>query len=521
MHDISLLILMLLAVIALAALAQRAGISYPIVLLVGGIVAGWVPGMPDVRIDPDLALVIFLAPVLFQAGITTSWRDFRANIVSIGMLAIGAVLLTMILVGASAHLLLAGLPWAVALTLGAIVAPPDAVAATSVFQRVGVPRRMRTIVEGESLVNDASALIAYQYAVAAVVSGHFSMRDALAGFALTGVLSVLGGLVIGWLLTRLLPLINDPYLTVALTVIVPMPVYIVADAAQLSGVLAVVAAAIVLGHSSTQAMSPRSRLGSRSVWSTLLVVLNGLVFLLIGLEFVELLRRLSPGNSVTLLWKGLLLSGIVILARFAWVCGANLLFRMIPRWRDQTFPWRMVVAVSWSGLRGIVSVATALALPLTLGDSSRFAWRDEVVFIAVVIVVVTLLGQGLTLPWLLRTLEIEPGNEAMREEWIARREAARAALDHLDTVADELWVDPAQRKLLRFRYRHWLEVAPENGELPERDQKRIDADNRLRNNLLDAARAAVVAARDRGEIGDDARLAVEAELDLEDERTIL
>jgi len=519
--DIGFLIISLLAVIALASATQRLTIPYPVVLLLGGIAAGWLPGVPGFRLDPDLALVIFLAPVLFQAGFETSWRDFRANLVPIGMLAIGAVLVTMIAVGIAAHLFFPDMPWAVALTLGAIVAPPDAVAATSVFQKIGVPHQMRTIVEGESLVNDASALIAYRYTVAAVVSGHLALQSALTSFVLTGVLSIVAGLLIGWLLTRLLPHIDDPSLTIALTVIAPMPIYIASDEVGLSGVLVVVAAAIVVGRFSTHALSPRERLGFRSVWSTVLILLNSLVFLLIGLEFAEGFRELPGNTSTTLIRGALVISLVVIAARFAWVLTANGISRIIPSLRKNAVSWRVAIAISWSGLRGIVSVALAMALPLTLNNGDLFEWRTEVVFLAFVIIVVTLLGEGLTLPWLLRVLNLTAGDEELREEWIARREAATAALHRLDELADEPCIDPLHARVMRLRFNHWLELSPNQGKLTKKGREHIRAGNRLRNELLDAAREAVVEARNRGEIGDNARLTVEGDLDLEDERTIL
>ena len=520
----SFLIVMLVVVIILAALAESIGVAYPIVMLAGGIGMAMIPQVPYVSIDPDLALVIFLAPVLFQSAYTISWRDLRANMVPVMMLALGAVFVTMFAVGGTSQFIFTGMPLAVALTLGAIVSPPDAVAATAVFSRVGVPRRMNTIIEGESLVNDASALIAYQFAVAAVVTGQFSLKEASLQFVFLGVGSVLFGLACGWLLTHLVPLLPTAELSAAITLIAAPALYVLADRIELSGVLVVVTSGMYFGHHSYQALSPEARLTGKRAWQTALIVLNGLVFLLIGLEFAEIVYGFPMQSVAKLVWQSVVISLVVVAVRFAWVLGSSAVYRLFAHESDdarKALSWRVSIAISWSGLRGIVSVASALALPVVIADGDAFPWREDIIFVVFVVIVVTLVGQGLTLPWLLRTLQIEPGRQGEREIWIARRRAVEAALASIDGLEDAPWANANDLDFLRWRYRHLLQLTSEDGNVPDESREHLDALRRVQQIARDAARKAILSARDKGEIGNDARLAVEAELDREDERVML
>jgi len=520
MHEFELIAGLLVAVCLLVGLANRLHIPYPMVLLVGGIALSFVPGLPEVVLDPELALVLFLPPVLFAAAYFTSWRDFRANARPISFLAFGLVLTTTVLVAVVAHMTIAGMNWATAFVLGAIVSPPDAVAATTIFQRLGVPDRVTTILEGESLINDASALVAYRFAVAAVVTGVFSAREAALDFVVLCAGGVAFGLLVGFVLSRLIPLIRDPSLEIAVSLLAPFAAYIPAEELGFSGVLATVTAGLYFGRKAPTVFAPESRIRGLAVWDVALLLVNGLVFILIGLQLSGI-RDALGGNTISVLtWQALAISAAVILVRFAWVFPATYLPRLlIPGLaeRDPAPHWRPIFIIAWSGLRGVVSLAAALALPVTLDDGSLFPFRSEIISIAFVVIVVTLLGQGLLLPWIIRLLDIHSDDVADQEVRVAKRAAATAALTRLKEIEHESWVPDDHIGELHDRYTHMLD------HLSEDDERTLDEDHiqgylRLRQETRDAARLAVLELRDRGEIGDEARRRVEAALDMDELR---
>jgi CPA1 family monovalent cation:H+ antiporter len=521
-HGIDLVILLLLAVVALAAIARRIGLPYPMMLLAVGIGVALVPRMPEVHLDPHLVFVIFLPPVLFEAAYFTSLRDFRANKRPIGLLAVGCVLTTMLVVGLVARQVFDGMSWATALALGAIVSPPDAVAASAIFRRVGAPHRIVTILEGESLVNDATALIAYRFAVAAVVGGTFSLMDASLQFVLVGVGGVALGVACGWLMLRVVPWIDDASLQIGATMVAPAAIYVLAEEVHVSGVLAVVTAGLVFGRNASRSFTLESRLGGFPAWQTGLVLINGLVFILIGLQLGTVLDRNEGESLATLFGQALLISVAVVVARFLWIFPAT----YVPRWlapsirvNDPAPPWQPVFVIGWSGLRGVVSLASALALPLAVDAGGPFPWRDEIVLVTFVVIVVTLLGQGLPLPWILRRLGVQDDGAVSGEVWEARRIAAEAIVARIDELEGEAWVDGHHAAVLRKRYMHTLAEIPESGDDADLDQDHIDAHDRLRADVIDMARVAVIRARNEGRIGDAARFRVETELDREDART--
>lgn len=522
MHGIELIIVLLFMVLVLAVIAFRLDIPYPMVLLIGGTIIAFAPGIPHVRLDPELVFILFLPPILFSAAYFTSWRDFKANRRPIALLAIGGVLATMSIVAVVARLLVPELSWPVAFLLGAIVSPPDAVAATSIFQRLGVPHRTVTILEGESLVNDASALIAYRFAIGAVLAGTFSLWEASVQFVLVAIGGVILGLVAGWLMGRIVPWIPETSLVIAATLISPLGIYLVAEWIHVSGVLATVAAGLTYSRMQSPATTPEARSGGKAVWTTGILLINCLVFILMGLQIGEIVDALPSESLSTLLWQGLVISLAVILARFLWVYPATYLPRLLSRRLREADPvprQAAIFIVSWSGLRGIVSLASALALPLTLDNGEPFPFRDETVFITFIVILVTLLGQGLPLPWLLERLDFHDDGKLDSEFISARRMAANAILRRLDALEHEPWVPLGHLIELRTRFNHALEHLPESGRAEDYDTDHIESHDRLRREVIGAARSVVLDARNRGEIGDEARHRVELELDSELLRT--
>jgi len=517
-HGVELIIILLFMVLVLAIIAFRMNIPYPMVLLVGGTVIAFTPGLPRVALEPDLVFVLFLPPILFSAAYFTSWRDFKANRRPIGLLAIGGVLATMSIVAVVAHGLIPALSWPVAFLIGAIVSPPDAVAATAIFQRLGVPHRTVTILEGESLVNDASALIAYRFAVAAVVAGTFSIWEASSQFVLVACGGVVLGLATGWLMGQVIRWIPDPSLIIATTLICPLGIYLLAESIHVSGVLATVAAGLTYSRLQSLGTTPEARSGGVAVWTTGILLINCLVFILMGLQVGEIVDELPTARLDTLLWQALVISLAVIAARFLWVYPATYLPRILSRRLREADPLPRKAAIfiiSWSGLRGIVSLASALALPLTLNDGEPFPFREETVFITFVVIVVTLLGQGLPLPWLLEKLDFHDDGK-MESEFIgARRMAANAILGRLRALENDPWVPLGHAIEIRTRFSHALEHLPNSGRVEDYDTDHIESHDRLRREVIGAARQAVLDARNRGDIGDEARHRVELELDSE------
>lgn len=520
MQQLELVLWLLVGVTGLAAVAERLRVPYPMVLLAGGIVLTFIPGLPTVALDPELALVLFLPPILFSAAYTTSWRDFWANRRPIGLLAFGLVLITTVLVAWIAHALIPGLSWASAFVLGAVVAPPDAVAATAIFERLGVPSRIVTILEGESLVNDASALIAYRFAVAAVVTGAFSPWAAVLRFALLVAGGILLGVLVGYLLSRAIGYVHEPSLETAVTLLAPYGIYIAAEQLGLSGVLATVAAGIYFGRQAPVVLLPTARLRGETIWQFFVLLINGLVFIIIGLELADIRTTIAGHVLWPLVWHGLVISLAVIVIRILWVFPATYLPRwLFPRLRrhDPAPNWRTTFIVSWSGLRGVVSLASALALPVVTDRGAPFDHRAEIIVIAFVVIIVTLFGQGLPLDWLITKLNIPADDKIVREEFLARRVAAEAALAKLDEIGDQMWVPRDHLEEMRLRYRHIVDQLPE-GPSGELEDLHTRAYLKLRGLARDASREALIDLRNRGVIGDEARRRVETSLDLDELR---
>ncbi len=515
---------LLLAVSVLALLARKISIPYPILFVIAGLLLGLIPTMPTVRLDPQAVFLFILPPLLYPAALFTSWRDFRANIRPIGLLAIGLVLFTTVAVAYLAHYYM-DLPLAAGFVLGAIISPPDAIAATAIADRLKIPRRIVTILEGESLVNDATALVAYRFAVAAVTTGAFSLGQASWQFFLVGFGGNAVGFAVGWLAEQFHRRVDDAPIEVTVSLLTPFLAYLLAERLGLSGVLAVVTAGLYLGMRMPQLLTFKTRLQGGPFWETLEFVLNGFVFLLIGLQLPEVLGTIS-GHATSLrrlLWYALLISFAVILIRLLWVFPATYLPRLIftrIRRRDPYPSWRAVTIVGWTGMRGVVSLAAALAVPLTLQNGSPFPSRDLILFLTFVVILATLVLQGLTLPFLIRWLGLKDDLSMEKEELEARLTANRAALDKLKELAERepSKADALQR--LRVEYEDHIRqlegVEPESAGTPLRLFS--SEYERLSYEALRVEHLSIIKLRDEDVISDEVLRRIQRDIDLAEAR---
>ena len=520
-HDSLVLVGLLVAVAALLIAAGVVRVPYPILLVLGGLGLSFVPGIPEIQLAPDLVLIAVLPPLLYGAAFFTSLRDLRENAGAISLLAVGLVLTTMLAVAAVAHFFIPDLSWQGAFVLGALVSPTDPTAAAAIGERLGLPRRIVALVEGESLVNDGTALVAYKFAVAAVVTGSFSLAHAAGSFVLNVVGGIAIGLAIGFVIRQLRRRLDDPPLEITISLLSGYFAYLPAQAAGVSGVLAAVTVGVYMGWHTPELTSAQTRLQGIAVWEILFFVLNALLFALIGLQLPAILDSLSGRTTGTLIGYAALVTAAVIAARFLWVVpGTYLTARFRQRTRPIQEPGKASILLSWSGMRGAVSLAAALALPLTTDAGDAFPNRALIIFLTFGVILGTLVLQGLTLPAVVKALGLEDEGLAEKEESKARLYAAEAALARLEELADEDWVreDTLERMRGLFGFRR------------ERFRSRFDPDSdgavedrsidfqRLMRELLGAEREAVFELRRSRRIDDAVMRRVVRDLDLEEAR---
>jgi CPA1 family monovalent cation:H+ antiporter len=518
----SLALLAILAVVALLLVAaERTSIPYPILLVVGGLGLGFIPGIPEFELPPDLVLVAVLPPLLYGAAFFTSLRDLRENAFAITLLAIGLVLSTMLIVAVVAHELIPGLSWGVAFVLGAVVSPTDPTAATAIAERLGLPRRLVALIEGESLVNDGTALVAYKFAVIAVVSGSFSMSEAAGSFALNVVGGIAVGLGVGFVVRHVRRKINDPALAITLSLMSGYFAYLPAIAIGVSGVLAAVTIGIYMGWYTPELTTWQTRLQGIAVWEITFFILNALLFALIGLQLPVIVDALSGYSPARLVGYAAVVSLAVIGARFLWVIPGTYLTAWMRRTkRPIQNPGRASIILGWAGMRGAVSLAAALALPLTTDAGDDFPNRDLVIFLTFGVILASLVVQGLSFPSLLKLVGIEDEGRTEKEENKARIYATEAALARLEELADEDWVrdDTLGRVRAMFNFRNQRfrsRFDPESdGEIENRS---LDYQRLLRE-LLAAERNAVFDLRRERRIDDVVMRRVIRDLDLEEAR---
>lgn len=505
--------------------AYYVSIPYPIVLVLGGLGLAFVPGMPHVELSPELVLVIFLPPLLYGAAFFSSLRDLRRNLQPIASLSIGLVVATTLVVGVVAHTVIEDLSWAAAFTLGAVLAPTDPVAATAIAGRLGAPERFVTVVEGESLINDSSALIVLKVAIGAVVAGSFSAPEAVWEFLYSSAGGIAVGVGVAWVIAKIRKPLDDPLTEITISLLSPFLAYLPANALGLSGVLAAVTAGIWLGWRAPILVTPETRLQSTSVWQVLMFVLNAAIFILLGSQLPELIDAVSERYSTAqLLGWGATITATVIGVRFFWV-GSRAIYDRARRSQIRELkrpipPLGEEFLVAFTGMRGAVSLAAALSIPAVTDAGDPFPGRDLIILIVYMVILVTIVGQGLALGPIIRVLGLsDPGtNEA--KEAKARLKAAKAAIARLDELGSEAWVgeETATRMkgLYEFRIRRFKARFDDedDGEIENRSQ----AYQRLRREALDAERAELIRLRDIGFIHTDVLHKIERDLDLEDLR---
>jgi monovalent cation/hydrogen antiporter len=515
---------LLLAVAVLALLARKLHIPYPILFVIGGLLLGSIHKLPPVRLDPQLVFLFFLPPLLFPAALFTSWRDFRLNLRPISLLAIGLVLFTTVIVAYLAHYFL-HLPLAAGFVLGAIISPPDAIAATAIAERLKVPRRIVTILEGESLVNDATALVAYGFAIAAVRTGSFSLAPAVGQFFLVGIGGILIGLIVGWLAQQFHKRVDDAPIEITVSLLTPFVAYLCAERLGVSGVLAVVVAGLYLGRRMPELLTFKTRLQGGPVWEMVEFLLNGFVFILIGLQLPEVLHALSneaiPVHQ--LIEYALFISLAVIVIRILWVFPAaylpRFLFKNI-RARDPYPSWRHVTLIGWTGMRGVVSLAAALAIPLTIQSGDPFPDRDLILFLTFIVILATLVVQGLSLPLLIRWLGIKDDGSMEIEERDARLKANQAALARLNEIGESEPAKADALQRLRAEYEdHIRQVEGAESKSAGMALRLFSSEfERLSHEALQVERRTILKLRNEDAIADEVLRRIQRDIDLAEAR---
>lgn len=538
------LILLLLAVSAgLRVLADRLHVPYAALLVVGGLLLAVAPGLPDVEVPPDALFLVFVPPLLYWGARSFPLRDFRRQLGPIVRLAVVMVLVSMTAVAVLAHALDPAFTWAAAFTLGAIVSPPDPIAVLSVMRSLHLPGPIESILEGEGLFNDATALVAYRIAVVAAVTGAFSPTHAAGQFLVGGAGGVAIGIGVGMIILRVHWLVRSvPVVENTVSLLTPFAAYLPAEWLGASGVLAVVATGMYVGRAASRWVGPATRLQNDAAWTVVTFLLESLVFILVGLELPNVTRALHHYPLGTLLREAGLVSLCVVLVRLAWVMPSTYIARVIGRWMfrtDEQLPsWRWVLFIGWAGVRGGDSLVIALSVPLATATGAPFPARDQILFITFAVIFVTLVLQGPTLAPLVRALAIRGDGQKEDEEAHARLAATEAALRAL---ADPVLATSPYPEVVRYlqqryrqRARRWAAressrfegrshdpghehfVAAPLHEAGELDERRIEEYRRIRGQSIDAEREAVIGLRDRGDIGDDVMRRIQRDLDLED-----
>lgn len=501
----ALLLLLLLGAVVTVPLGERLGLPAPVLMTLAGVGMAFLSFVPNVDIPPEIILPALLPPLLYASVQRTSWRQFAANRRPIFLLAVALVFITTAAVAAVANAIVPGLPIAAAVALGALVAPPDPIAATAVAGSVGLPRRLVSILEGEGLFNDVTAIVLYHVAIAAAVSGTFSLPEAFGLLILSAVVAVAVGLVLGWVTIKLMGLLGDATLQVGLTLLVPFVSYVLAEELMGSGVLAVLTTALFLAEHTADADDVLGRLTGRTFWEIVDTLVTGVAFGLIGLELHNVFGT-ADGRELRMLGWGLAVVAVVVGVRLLYLLPATWLAKRLHTRRDvsEEIPtsWRETVVMWWSGMRGVASVALALAIPLKTDDGNPFPGRDEIVFIAFAVIMATLVVQGLTLPWLVRRLRVRADTdaEAALERDLAIR-AAKAAKQRLKEIREvEQFPDEVAERLQRLAYDMGARISPDMVDEERREAyaqraERFRAVSRVQREMMSAARHAVLSAR--------------------------
>lgn len=515
---------LLVAIVVLAALARVLAIPYPIILVVGGGLLGFVPGLPVVRLEPGVVLLVFLPPLLYSAAFQANLNELRAGLRTLVMTSVGLVLVTMLAVAVVAHALLPTMPWSAALALGAIVSPTDPLAAGLIMRRLGVPRRLVSNVEGEGLFNDATALIAFRASVAVVLGAVVTPGVLVARFFAAGAGGVVIGLVVGWLLTCVRRRTADLQINVTMSLLSGYAAYVPAEGVGASGVLAAVTTGLVVSSAGPRVIAARTRLQTEMVWDLLSVLINAVLFVLVGLQLSRVIQALGDRPLGLLLGSAAAVSAAVVGTRMAWCFTVPYLIRAVdrrPSQRRRRVGAASRFVVGWSGMRGSVSLATALSLPLSTRAGIPFPERDLIVFLAFSVIAVTLVAQGLTLPGVIRLVRLGSGSAEQQEEVVARLAATKAALTEIDSLATQEWTREDTVERLRAAYQYRLRrFAARAGKIDDTEgyEDRSTAYQHMVLRILGAQRNELESLRNQGKISNEAMRTVIRDLDLEEAR---
>ena len=515
------LVLLFIVIAAVGVAAKRLKIPAAILLVLAGIALALIPGLPDVRLAPEVVLLLVLPPIIYSSAVAMSWREFHANLRPISLLATGCVVFTTVAAAASAHWIL-GFPWPVGFVLGAIVSPPDAMAPLSIARRLQLPKRLMVVLEGEGLANDATALILYRFAVAAASAGVFSMGNALGMFAAIVIGEIFWGIGVGWLMLRLRRWVRDPHIEITLSILTPFLAYWPPEYVGGSGVLATVTAGLYISWNGLRLISAATRLQGIFFWDLLIYLIEGMVFLITGLQARTLVERIGQYPMFALATSAAIVCGVVILTRFVWIYPATYL----PRWlipaighKDPAPSWHWPFAIGFTGVRGIVSLAAALAIPFAMTNGQPFPDRDLILFLTFAVILVTLVGQGLLLPSVIRWLGLANAGRRERhtdreEELQARRQAIEAAIRRLAELKAERNLPEDFAHPLRARHRDRLKHIDHKIDGGEAHRKLTELDDEIELLLIEAERQAINDLFRNGGLKAEARRRIERELDL-------
>lgn len=524
MQHIATVIILLTVVTALAEITDLIKIPYPILLVLTGMAIGMMPGLATVELSPEVVFLIFLPPILYQAAWTTSWPDFKSAKRPITLLAIGCVIFTTCAVAYVAHTFIPVLGWTEAFVLGAIISPPDAVAAAAATKGLSVPKRVTTILEGESLVNDATGLIAYRFALAAVATGTFSLWEASYKFLIVAFGGIVLGLIMGYLFKWIHKITPDNATTdTVLTFLTPYIIYLFAETVHVSGVLALVACGLYLSYNSSEIFNQQTRLQMYGTWDTVIFLLNGIIFILIGLQLPDIWEHINNDiDSATLLKYGVIVSAAVIIGRIVWVYPGT----YIPRWlsrsireREPETNVRLATIVAWAGMRGVVSLAAALAIPLTVDGLTPFPQRNLIIFLTFCVIFSTLVFQGLTLRPLIKLLGIKADGKEHEKEQEIRTRIANSLIEHIEENYS-LALNDAVLNQIKTKYE--IRIQRLRKESTERlSGEQISQLQKIQQELLAIERNHIIILRKKSIVSDEILRKLEYELDLEETRLML
>jgi CPA1 family monovalent cation:H+ antiporter len=526
MENITVIIMLLFGVAFLSILSKKYNFPIPIVLVLCGVVISIVPGLPVIALNPDVVFIIFLPPLLYHAAWYTSWSDFKQTVRPITLAAVGLVLFTTVSVAIAAHMLIDDISWPLAFLLGAIVSPPDAVSATSITKGLGLHPRLIAILEGESLLNDASGLVAYKYALTAILAGNFVLWQAGLNFFIMSTLGIAIGLGVGFVMSFVhKKFVCDEVIEATLTLLTPFASYLIAEHYECSGVLAVVTTGLYLSARSGTIFTHESRMMTGTIWSVLTNILNGLIFILIGLQLRQIMEGIGDYSGMSLFIWGGAVSIVVIVVRFLWVVPATLIPRFLSKKirEKEEFDYRNMIVFGWSGMRGVVSMAAALALPLTINDGTEaFPLRNLIIFLVFCVILSTLVIQGLTLPWLIRRLKLEPYS-ILAEEYTIRNVIVSETIAHIEDnfslLNDDLLHNIKSKYEVKFNRLQKTEL-PANffGKGNMLGGEIFNDFTKLQIDLLNVERSKLELMHKAGSVNEEIFRKIEKELDLEESR---